>query len=458
MNFLIYLFQIIAYSGILWLIYIAAFRSKTNHRGSRIFLLLASVLPLLLPFLKLNFSTSKPIWMERIQLDEILVRADGVQQNVAASHSFNWLLLYTAIAFALFAFSAFAYGKIFFKIRNSSSFERINGLEVRKETGIGPGSFWTTIFFPKEEIDASIFNHEAAHIHCLHRYDLVLLQVLTIAFWANPFSWTFIREIKMVHEFEADEIALANTDFKHYSELLLSNSFGTPVAVAHSFFHHPLKRRIIMLQNISKSRNAKAGIFLAAFCTAMVAVSAIYAQSAQSNNANFLANNSRQNPALQKWVKDSYKPSSNDFRQVFYQLNGQNFWTLEGLERKNKLAHVQKPSVLPSGQEVYNYVETMPSFKGALGQFMSENLHYPAASKAQKHEGRCLIQFIVDVQGRVVAPVIVQSSGYAELDAEALHVVKMMPTWNAGEIKGKAVNVFYTFPVRFSLKGDGDGC
>lgn len=77
---------------------------------------------------------------------------------------------------------------------------------------------------------------------------------------------------------------------------------------------------------------------------------------------------------------------------------------------------------------------------------------------SKSYEGRCLIQFIVDADGRVVAPVVAQSSGFAELDAEALRVVKLMPVWNAGSTNGKAVNVLYTFPVRFSLKGGEDGC
>ena len=60
--------------------------------------------------------------------------------------------------------------------------------------------------------------------------------------------------------------------------------------------------------------------------------------------------------------------------------------------------------------------------------------------------------FVVDKSGSIKDVKIIKSAGNAELDAEAIRVVKAMPKWTPGTVGGNAVDVKYFLPVQFRLK------
>lgn len=103
---------------------------------------------------------------------------------------------------------------------------------------------------------------------------------------------------------------------------------------------------------------------------------------------------------------------------------------------------------------VFAVVQSMPEFPGgtqAMYKFLSENVKYPEIAKANKIQGRCVCQFVVEKDGRLTNFEIVRSTGDASLDKEALRVLKSMPKWKPGHQKGKFVRVSYTIPVTFKL-------
>ncbi|WP_262479333.1 energy transducer TonB [Bacteroides fragilis] len=58
---------------------------------------------------------------------------------------------------------------------------------------------------------------------------------------------------------------------------------------------------------------------------------------------------------------------------------------------------------------------------------------------------------MVDEGGYVIESNIVRSVE-PSLDKEALRIIKMLPQWKPGTLKGKAVKVKYTVQVTFKLK------
>lgn len=107
-----------------------------------------------------------------------------------------------------------------------------------------------------------------------------------------------------------------------------------------------------------------------------------------------------------------------------------------------------------SGDPVFTVVEVMPEYPGGdaeLLKFISSNVKYPASSKEKGEQGRVICSFIVNKDGSVSDYKIVRSIS-AELDAEAIRVLKMMPRWTPGKQNGKSVAVKYTVPVTFRLK------
>lgn len=96
-------------------------------------------------------------------------------------------------------------------------------------------------------------------------------------------------------------------------------------------------------------------------------------------------------------------------------------------------------------------VEVKPHFPGGekfLLKYLSLNVRYPMRSMENKEQGRVVVKFVVRRDG-TISDATVTNSVSELLDGEALRVVKAMPRWVAGQIKGKAVNVTYQLPVTF---------
>ena len=123
---------------------------------------------------------------------------------------------------------------------------------------------------------------------------------------------------------------------------------------------------------------------------------------------------------------------------------------------KKVVAVVDIPKVKETPQEkvIFQVVEEMPEFPGGMAEamkFLAKNIKYPVAAQQAKIEGRVIVQFVVERDGSV-SDVKVMRGVNAELDAEAIRVVSMMPKWIPGKQRGKAVAVKYTMPIMFRLQ------
>jgi TonB family protein len=109
---------------------------------------------------------------------------------------------------------------------------------------------------------------------------------------------------------------------------------------------------------------------------------------------------------------------------------------------------------VPEDGTPFVVVEEMPMFPGgdsALLGFIARNTKYPEKAKANGIEGRVIIRFCVtDVGG--IDRVSVLKGVDAELDNEAIRVVKTLPQFKPGKQGGKPVNVWYMVPITFGLK------
>jgi protein TonB len=63
-------------------------------------------------------------------------------------------------------------------------------------------------------------------------------------------------------------------------------------------------------------------------------------------------------------------------------------------------------------------------------------------------QGKVLVKFVVDKDGSVYDPVVVNKVD-AALGREAIRVISRMPKWKPGKQRGKPVRVWYTVPVNF---------
>ncbi len=98
-------------------------------------------------------------------------------------------------------------------------------------------------------------------------------------------------------------------------------------------------------------------------------------------------------------------------------------------------------------------VETMPAFRGGeqkMFEFLGNNLVYPKEAKEAGIEGQVFVEFYIEKDGSVTDGKVLKGIGYG-CDEEALRVIGIMPKWQPGMQRGKAVRVRYTMPINFKL-------
>lgn len=86
-----------------------------------------------------------------------------------------------------------------------------------------------------------------------------------------------------------------------------------------------------------------------------------------------------------------------------------------------------------------------------LSQELGGKMKYPPQALEAGLEARVLVDFVVDVKGRV-QKAQVRNAGFPLLDNEALRVVKSLNRWTPGQIEGKLAEVKFTLPVTFALQ------
>lgn len=293
-------------------------------------------------------------------------------------------------------------------LKNNSQTAYIHDTEVYLLTDDeGPFSFFNWIFINPErhksdEIE-EIMMHELTHCQQLHSIDIIFAELFCVVFWFNPFVWLLKREVRLNLEYLADNSVLANgKDNKEYQYHLLGLTYRKNVAtITNNFNVLPIKKRIKMM-----NKKETKGILKAKYMLYIPLVAMLLAVS----NIETIARN---------------------VAKVTSSVEIQ-----------------QKPKKAP--KRVFAVAEVMPTFKGNLNQWLSENLRYPEAAVSRKEQGRVIVRFIITAEGEVIQPAIVRSVS-PSLDKEALRVVSKMPAWNPGRNGNKNVAIQFTLPVIFSL-------
>jgi len=85
--------------------------------------------------------------------------------------------------------------------------------------------------------------------------------------------------------------------------------------------------------------------------------------------------------------------------------------------------------------------------------FIGKNLKYPKDARESSVQGKAIIQFVVNKQGKLQELKLLRDPGSGCGDA-ALEVIKKMKdeiTWIPGKQRGQKVKVQFTLPITFKL-------
>ena len=111
---------------------------------------------------------------------------------------------------------------------------------------------------------------------------------------------------------------------------------------------------------------------------------------------------------------------------------------------------------MPSNNLIFQVVEKMPEFPGggdSLISFINDNIKYPDSALAHHIEGRVVLGFVINADGKITE-IAIKHGISPEIDAEAIRIVRLFPTFRPGRQQGKAVRVSYVLPILFKLGGN----
>jgi protein TonB len=113
-------------------------------------------------------------------------------------------------------------------------------------------------------------------------------------------------------------------------------------------------------------------------------------------------------------------------------------------------AYVEPSNTLTAnGSQVELGPDVLPEMVG-LAKFLQSNLIYPYDARENRISGKVWVNFIVDEQGKIIDAKILKGVGFG-CDEEALRVIKLMPRWKPGSLKGRPVKVSFNQPIIFTM-------
>ena len=413
--FLLYIARSSLYLALFYAFFLLVMRRTTFFRLNRILLLAGTVACFLLPMLRLR-TVEVPFLMAG-PLTEA-ASEPALTAGPSAASPFPYLELLYAIGFlAVLGWTAVAMVRMYRTIRKGAATRLDSGIWlILTEADIPSFSWGRTIVMSRKDAEQNpvIRLHEEAHIRKAHTLDILLFTAVTLVHWFNPLVWITLSELKLLHEYEADDAVLNHgIDATQYQLLLVRKAVGDKrFTLANGFQHAKLKNRIdMMLKSPSSGWKRLSWLAILPFLAGTM----------------FLCN-----PVRAKVV-------SSDLSETVLTETA--------------------PAALPDTTKVIPFatVEVKPMFNGGdaieFSKWVNENLKYPQAAKDAGVQGRVTLQFTVYPDGSVRDTKVLRGVN-PDLDAEALRVVSASPNWTPGYVKGEPVKVTYTFPVIFKLSGE----
>ena len=420
-EFLLYIGRCGLYLGLFYAFFLLVMRHTTLFRFNRIALLAGSALCLALPLIKLR--TVEAVLAQAGELTMVSASEAALQEPVASA--FPWTNVLAALYFlgmaAVLVAILVSSGKMVRLMKGGTAQKLEDCTLVVSGEDIPSFSWGRKVVMSQKDLERNpaILTHERMHVKCRHSLDLLLFSVFQLLFWWNPLVWIVRTELKLLHEYEADEGVLKEgIDATQYQLLLVRKSVGEErFSLASGFQHAKLKNRITMMLKNPTSGGMR-WAYLALLPILSLAMYACNSPKSQEKEAEMAVQEGPAPSTYQVTVTDEPVP---DEDAVPFQL-----------------------------------IEVKPTFgNGDANEFakwVNNNLKYPEAAKAAGKQGRITLSFVVDTDGSVVDVKVVKGVD-PDLDAEALRVISSCKEkWTPGMQGGKPVRVHYVFPVVFQLK------
>ncbi len=434
---------------------------ETFHRFNRLALLSVMVMSLVLPAIQIKAPSQLPLWGSAVNAQESAIELwdsffetkEDLTPNPSPMDEENSLIteneqiipfesdnkaksekalpqrgswegaLYLAGVFASIGFFLFQLFRFWRDTKGGTSTRDEEGNTIVIRGGeFAPYSFLHYIIISVsdyERLRKPILAHEQAHIRLGHSWDLLLLEAMKAVQWFNPFVYLLGRDLKAVHEYEADNAVLnQGIDAKTYQLLLVTKAVGNRLqTLGNNLSHHSLKKRIKMMHKKTSNRwmMTKGIVLPALMALAVVAFAKPKAEEVPATK------NENTTPV----VSETTTPTEVN-TEVSLQVNNDSIYE-----------KVEKEAEFPGGLE-------------AMYKWIGYHLKYPEECRAKSIQGRVTIQFVVNKDGSI-SEIKTLRSPNPLLSKEAIRVVKAMPKWSPAKVKGKVVRSYFRLPINFRI-------
>ena len=145
---------------------------------------------------------------------------------------------------------------------------RFHGIRlVFTSRAVEPFSWSRTVVINREDFERegkAVLAHEMAHVRFGHSADTLFVTLFCLAQWFNPAIWLLRRELREIHEFEADAAVLGvGVNPRDYQLRLIRKAVGSRrfTSMANSFNNNSLKKRIVKVSIYpSVGRDSRGGL------------------------------------------------------------------------------------------------------------------------------------------------------------------------------------------------------
>lgn len=263
----VYLLKFSACLAVFMLFYVLLLEKQTMHRFKRYYLLLALTLALTTPLVTITRYVEPVNVAETIQpqVSENTYITNETQIAKASRSNYPSMILWTVY------WAGVVFLGIKFTLNLIGLIQRIRKNEVEKSGSFAyvllnklaiPHSFFNYIFldkqrFKKRQIPNEIMVHEQTHARQKHSIDILCIEFLQIVLWFHPLIYLLKQQIKLNHEFLADQ-AVINQGIKAsaYQQLLITFPSSTIKNELVSTINYSfIKKRLTVMKTHTSTRN-----------------------------------------------------------------------------------------------------------------------------------------------------------------------------------------------------------
>ncbi len=275
----LYLLKSAAWLAGFTLLYLLFLRRERFFMLKRVYLMTGVVLSILLPLVTLHYRVDlpAPLIQDTQGMASVFPSPAAASAEVTENADpLKWFMLFYAAGILFLLVRTLKYlFSVYRTVRIGPVNREGDALLVRTEKYTSAFSFFNYVFINPSlsgrEV-REILNHEMVHLRQKHWFDLLLVEVMSLMQWVNPFAWICSALVRQNHEHLADEEALQrSSDPAGYRATLLNQVFSARlISLSNSFNFSFNTNRFEMMKKKNYSPCRKLKLLLVLPLTALM--------------------------------------------------------------------------------------------------------------------------------------------------------------------------------------------